>query len=48
MNAEVPAKKTKAGAQKSVIQRVRKSSGVVVARFAGSEYHVPYPKYMRT
>jgi hypothetical protein len=36
MKAEVPDRNTKTGAQKWVIQRVKKSSGVVVARFRGS------------
>src|SRR5580704_11311066 len=35
MAMEVPARKTKAGAQKWVIQRVKKSPGVVTARLAG-------------
>lgn len=47
-NADVPARKTNTGAQKCVIQRVKKSNGVVVARFVGSAYQVPSPKYMRT
>src|SRR6185503_1052913 len=47
-NAEVPVRKTKTGAQKCVIQRVKNSRGVVVERFVGSEYQVPKAKYMRT
>ena len=46
--AEIPARKRKAGAQKCVIQRVKKSSGVVVAKSVGDEYQVPYAKYIRT
>lgn len=33
---DVPDKKTKTGAQKWVIQRVKNKKGVVVARFKGS------------
>src|SRR5215216_4086212 len=44
---DVPARKTNTGAQKCVIQRVKKSRGVVVERFVGSTYQIPYPKYMR-
>src|SRR5580704_807960 len=36
MAMEVPARKTKAGAQKWVIQRVKKSPGVVTARLVGA------------
>jgi hypothetical protein len=36
IKAEVPDKKTKIGAQKWVIHLVKKSNGVVVARFSGS------------
>src|SRR5215208_987182 len=47
-NADVPARNTNTGAQKWVIQRVKKSRGVVVARLVGSAYHVPAAKYIRT
>ena len=47
-NADVPVRKTKTGAQKCVIQRVKNSRGVVVPRFVGSAYQVPSAKYMRT
>ena len=46
--AEIPARKMNTGAQKCVIQRVKKSQGVVAARSVGEEYQVPSPKYMRT
>jgi hypothetical protein len=36
MKADVPARNTKTGAQKWVIQRVKKSNGEVVTRFRGS------------
>ena len=41
MYAAVPARKTKVGAQKCVIQRVKKSAGVVVAMSVGRVEKLP-------